>query len=311
MSTKVASSSSCFTTHLLLIEIILVFQIAVHIPIIPHPLRRNATRIAQLEVLGLLIDFKVRITKQPPESIVLHQRLGHLPGLGPIRRLCTETVREVRIDLLPGRRRIGPGSDPRGALFFHPLLDFLGSVFVVFERLGHGADAIVETDVDEESVHVPAQQGRADEVLDAQCIDLGAGEEFVILVDCFGRNAARVVPGCGRGGFVEHAVLLFQFLRDVVEERAPLGRGAEDGAVEGLDFGLLSRAEQETVALAAGIGRVSRGDEMREVRGPFHVCHDGSQRTAQPLAAWIVVSKAAILVPVIIATLLQHGARRR
>mmetsp|Transcript_50321 Transcript_50321/g.151534 ORF Transcript_50321/g.151534 Transcript_50321/m.151534 type:complete len:315 (-) Transcript_50321:698-1642(-) len=210
-------------------------------------LRGGTGRIPQLEILVLLVNGVIRIFEQGTEAGILEHILGDggrstLGFLLAAQRLVLQSFAQVRIDLgllLP----VALGSDAAGPLLLQLFPNLLLSIFFVLERIGDRFDTIVQPDVDEEAVHISPQQRRADKIGHSHLVDFGPREEFVIPVHLSRLLPAQSCAAAGAAGLGGGQILLFEFLRDPVQERAPSGRRAECGYVERLHLGLFSRAQ--------------------------------------------------------------------
>lgn len=126
------------------------------------------------------------------------------------------------------------GCDARGPLLLDFLLDLLLAILFELEGVGDAPDLAVEAAVDEEAVHVSAEEGRTHEVVDAELLNFLAGEELVVFVHALG------VAG---GVDLVAQPSLLELLGDAVKEGAPAGRRAKRGGVKGLAAGLLPGAQ--------------------------------------------------------------------
>mmetsp|Transcript_78513 Transcript_78513/g.118068 ORF Transcript_78513/g.118068 Transcript_78513/m.118068 type:complete len:317 (+) Transcript_78513:124-1074(+) len=120
--------------------------------------RCDATRIAQFEVFIFFVNFVVGVGKQAAETIVGQKTVRHLACLAVSRiGLVLKAIRKVWIDRRLLDLVLGVfGSNPTCSLRFQTFLEFLLSILFVFERIGYGADTIVQVCIHEKSVHVPS-----------------------------------------------------------------------------------------------------------------------------------------------------------
>jgi hypothetical protein len=106
----------------------------------------DATGIAKLGVIVILVDPKVRVAEERPEPIVGKDGRGQLDRPDPLAALLGGGL----LAIIAHAHAVAEG-DAAGPLPLHQLPDLPLPVLLVLEGVGHGPDAVVEADVVEEA----------------------------------------------------------------------------------------------------------------------------------------------------------------